>query len=120
MSWVTNLLLACHAADDVDGDYLPPGLAIVKRWCEDPDQNMGQNMGWPQPVDTVAGGTKHLEVGLFAWAVNHLDFYAFMEVVRTAPWEIPECVQVFALIQGDETFELYTLTENRQWKPPVS
>jgi hypothetical protein len=110
MSVVTNLLLKVSTVDTVEPEQVRAfhGLAAVQAWCrgEDPEPRLR----WPShEVTHVSGGTKNLEIGLWAWGANYLDLGGFLEAVRTALWQRPDEVQVLAQEQDQDRFQVWTL-----------
>jgi hypothetical protein len=55
-------------------------------------------------VAQVAGGNKHLEQLVYVGAINYLNVDDFVQCVKIAEWEQPECVAVFIKEQEDERF----------------
>lgn len=122
MSVVTNVILAIASGDDEFEDQeprVPPGLQHVKDWClgADPDSPTILRLPrWPRPADEGSGGAKHLECGVYCWGANYLDIAGFLRAVATAPWEWPECVQVFIKGHEEERFRMLSLRpETRTW-----
>ena len=100
MSMVTNILLSFSLIEvDVTttgrDDYAScTPLNALQRFLDD------------QPLQQIdyMSGKKCLEAELWVAAVNYLNTEEFIEGVRSAPWRVPDSVQLFIKEQDDEIF----------------
>jgi hypothetical protein len=108
MSWVTNVLVSVHPADE----RLLPGLSD---WLEHEAPRRAGGGGGPgvgtlgnltEPFDRW-GGWKAPECRLWGGALNYCDLDALLRRVGGMPWQNPDCVQLFIMDQEDMTFRPY-------------
>jgi hypothetical protein len=80
MSVVTSITAVVRFAPQKDLDWL------CQKWLQeaDPDRHFEQ---WLRPLDrTAAGGSKVMEVDVYAAACNHLDVDEAWRLLEEHPW----------------------------------
>ncbi len=95
MSWVTTVILV-SAPDEADA------LLFVNTRIEE----YAFALTWPfepVPCDSCAGG-KNLESDICLGSFNGFDESKFLEVVLSAPWELPERVQILIRKESEDQF----------------
>ena len=116
MSCVTSLMLSCGCGEDDNRDdpierpRLSPALQVISDYCE----ATRALQCLPKEVDTVSGGYKWLQAIVYAWGANYLNTEAFLKVVRDAPWENPDHVQVFVKEEEEEVWRMLGMNEIRR------
>lgn len=78
MSYVTNVVLMTSLLDDkIVHEF-------INTWL------VSQGQGELAKINEYAGGNKAMEVDLYAGAFNHLNEEAFIPVVVSPNWRVPE------------------------------
>lgn len=92
MSVVTNIVVMCQLYE------APAALGTL------------QELGFEQ-VDHQAGGTKQMEVEVWAGAWNHLDLRMAQDKISNAPWNDREGLIVLIQEQLDENPKVWRLPD---------
>lgn len=96
MSSVTDIILTTFLND--------PGINRVQEFLRETEKNELTE------VSKHSGGTKEMQVDVWLGAFNYMDETALVDVVRTAPWKYPECVQLMLKGEHDDRFKVYELS----------
>jgi len=92
MSLVTNVLLLTFIEDK--------GVEFVQSWLK------SQSFPGLVEISEYAGGNKMIEHEIWAGAFNFLDVEEFVNVVRSAKWDLPRDVQLLIKKENDDLFHL--------------
>lgn len=65
------------------------------------------NKGSLKTIDSCSGGTKAMEVSVYAGAFNYLDIEEFLEAFKEAPWREKDRIQLLICDQDDDKFSLH-------------
>lgn len=81
MSYVSSMVISTGLTEDEDG-----GMSALHEWCA----------SQPQPIEfrlldlSVAGGSKAMQIDVYAAAGNYYDHDALADVFPTFPWIFPK------------------------------
>lgn len=110
MSQVTNALL-CVGVDNwnmSDNNAIPLGVQHVNNYLE---SQHGQFFLSIDGGNNMVGGSKNLEIEVYAAAFNHVGPNILRDIVMEAPWENPDQVQLMICDQDDFIFQVFTVSE---------
>jgi hypothetical protein len=102
MSYVADIVLLT-TIDDGGMDDEHPNTDRLEAWLREHYSDHVRLV----KVDQHAVGTKAMQCDVFITAINYLDTEAFVEVFRTVPWDMPECVQLLIKNEHDDRFTVY-------------
>lgn len=102
MSYVHNVILVSGCGEYVEQDNGPdryPAVEFIDAWLA--ENHRGGTLAY---VGDRSNGGKALECEVWVGGFNYLDVQGLIEVVRAAPWDNPDCVQLFVKEQEDDLF----------------
>lgn len=106
MSRVTNIVIHCECGDaQVAIDAINADLSAFRGW---------DHTDILKEVNHAAGGSKCLEVDLFAGAANHTPTDLICGAIARAPWErlhIDKSTVLILITEEERPTQIYTLAD---------
>lgn len=108
MSWVTNLMLHISPIEE-DAEALIAGVNAFFQDFPHPVTGAPQRDDGLAPMSSLVPGGKGFGAGLWVGAYNYFPLDAFLEHLRTLPWDADRYSQLFVMDEEDLSFRVIAL-----------